>query len=205
MTFRIASHYAGMVRRVWIGLALLAASAGQAQILKCVDTKGNVEFSNQSCQKGWTRQELALKENTVNSSGAREQALLLENQRLKDQLQKSQAEAAAAPTHPPAAAPAAPVLTEADLQAHRQRSPGCEDAARRYELAAGSIAPVPDLIAARRSTMFAACGIREPDNLQVITHVQSDAPRPCLLWGRRMVRSPVTGLVQPLRVCLAIG
>jgi hypothetical protein len=202
MPIRYSYTDAGAARRMFMGLALFAMSAAQAQILKCVDAKGNVEFSNQSCQKGWTRQELAIKENTVNSSGAREQALLLENQRLKEQLQKSQAETAAQASAPPGA-PAAPILSEADLQAQRLRSGACDDAARRYELAAGSISPQLELIAARRSGMFAACGIREPDSVQIIH--QAPAARPCLLWGRRMVRSPVTGLVQPLRACLALG
>ncbi len=205
MTIHFSFIEAGLARHICMGLALFAMSAAQAQILKCVDAKGNIEFSNQSCQKGWTRQELAIKENTVNSSGAREQALLVENQKLKDQLQKSQREAAADQPGTPAGAPGATVLSEADLQAQRQRSSACEDAARRYEIAAGSIAPVPDLIAARRSAMFIACGIREPDNVNITSNAQPDAPRPCLLWGRRMVRSPVTGLVQPLRVCLVIG
>ena len=185
-----------------LSLALVAAAPTQAQILKCVDAKGNVEFSNQSCQPGWKRQELTLKENTVNSSGAREQALLEENKRLKDQLQKTSSEAKST-TEP--TAPVAPVLTEADLQAQRQRSSACDDAARRYEIAAGSIAPQTELIAARRSTMFATCGIREPDNVQVITHVQTEAPRPCLLWGQRMQRSAITGLIRPVRVCLIVG
>ena len=201
MTIRFMLAQNGAARRVCMVLASLCITAAQAQILKCVDAKGNVEFSNQSCQPGWTRQELTIRENTVNSSGAREQALLEENQRLKDQLQKISSEAKSASTP---AAPA-PVLTEADLLAQRQRSSACDDAARRYEIAAGSIAPQTELIAARRSTMFAICGIREPDTVQVITHVQTETPRPCLLWGQRMQRSPITGLVRPVRACLLVG
>ncbi len=197
--FFVNGFYASAVACGWLVLALTAPA--EAQILKCVDAKGNVEFSNQSCQPGWKREELTLKENTVNSSGAREQALLEENQRLKDQLQKISSEAKSASTP---AAPA-PVLTEADLLAQRQRSSACDDAARRYEIAAGSIAPQTELIAARRSTMFATCGIREPDTVQVITNVQTETPRPCLLWGQRMQRSPITGLVRPVRVCLIVS
>ena len=189
---------AGALTCAWLVLSL--AAPVHAQILKCVDARGNVEFSNQSCQVGWKRQELTLKENTVNTSGAREQALLEENKRLKDQLQKMPSQAKAAATAAPA-----PVLSEADLHAQRQRSSACDDAARRYEIAAGSIAPQAELIAARRSTMFATCGIREPDTVQVITNVQTEAPRPCLLWGQRMQRSPITGLAQPVRVCLIVG
>ena len=185
-----------------LGLAQTFAAPAHAQILKCVDANGNVEFSNQSCQPGWKRQELTLKENTVNNSGAREQALLEENKRLKNELQKTSSEAKST-TAP--AAPATPVLTEADLQAQRQRSSACDDAARRYEIAAGSIAPQAELIAARRSTMFATCGIREPDSVQIITNVPAEAPRPCLLWGQRMQRSAITGLVRPVRVCLIVG
>ena len=186
------------------GLALALIAPAHAQILKCVDAKGNVEFSDQRCQPGWKRQELTLKDNTLNSSGSREQALLEENKRLKDQLQKTLSEAHST-TAPTAPSVAAPVLTEADLQAQRQRSSACDEAARRYESAAGSIAPQAELIAARRSTMFATCGIREPDTVQVITNVQPEAPRPCLLWGQRMQRSPITGLVRPVRVCLIVG
>lgn len=194
-----------MIAVAGLGLTLLVASSAHAQILKCVDGKGNVEFSNQSCQPGWKRQELALKENTINSSGAREQALLEENKRLKEQLQKNSSEAQSAPAPSAHAAPTMPVLTEADLKAQRQRSSACDDAARRYEIAAGSIAPQAELIAARRSTMFATCGIREPDTVQIINQVQTEAPRPCLLWGQRMHRSAITGLIRPVRVCLIVG
>ena len=182
------------------GMALFAASA-QGQILKCTGPKGEVEFSNQSCQKGWKRQELALKENTVNHSGSREQSLLIENERLKAQLEKAQAVQPA----PPAAA--APVLTEADLQAQRLRAPACEDAARRYEIAAGSVAPRPELIAARRSAMFAACGIPEPDsvNLSTQTQVNVEATRPCLQWGWRIVQSRSTTRFEYVRSCIAWG
>lgn len=200
------AHFLAALRVIALavpGMAWVAPAPAQAQILKCVDAKGNVEFSNQSCQPGWKRQELALKENTVNSSGAREQALLEENKRLKEQLQKNSSEVKS--TIAPAA-PVALVLTEVDLQAQRQRSSACDEAARRYEIAAGSIAPQAELIAARRSTMFATCGIREPDSVQVVTQVQMEAaPRPCLLWGQRMQRSPITGLVRSLRVCLLVG
>ena len=183
----------------WLILALTAPA--HAQILKCVDVRGNVEFSNQSCQPGWKRQELAIKENTVTSLGAREQALLEENKRLKDQLQSTRSDAGAGSAAAANPAPAL-VLTEADFQAQRQRSSACDDAARRYEIAAGSIAPQTELIAARRSTMFAICGIREPDTVQVITNVQTETPRPCLLWGQRMQRSPITGLV--VSVCTLV-
>lgn len=205
MTIRFTLAQDGAARRVCMVLALLCITAAQAQILKCEDAKGNVEFSNQSCQTGWTRQELTIRENTINSSISREQALLQENQALKEQLQKSRAEAGAAQSSAPVGAPSAPVVTEADLQAQRQRSSVCDEAARRYEIAAGSIAPVPDLIAARRSAMFAACGIPEPSSVSITSNVQTDAPRPCLLWGSRMLRSPVTGLVRPQRVCLVVG
>ena len=200
--FLVNGFYASAAACGWLVLALTAPA--EAQILKCVDTKGNVEFSNQSCQPGWKRQELAIKENTVNSSGAREQALLEENKRLKDQLQSTRSDSGAGSASAANPGPA-PVLTEADFQAQRQRSSSCDDAARRYEIAAGSIAPQTELIAARRSTMFATCGIREPDTVQVITNVQTEIPRPCLLWGQRMQRSPITGLVRPVRACLLVG
>lgn len=185
---------------------LLIATSSQGQILKCLGPKGQVEFSNQSCQTDWARQELALKENTVSHSGAREQTLLLENQRLKEQLQKAQgatpASSAAGPTN--AAGDTRP-LTESDLQAQRLKAPACEDAARRYEIAAGSIAPIKEVIAARRSAMFAACGIAEPESVIVNTQVQVEVGRPCLKWGWRLVQSRTTTQFHYVRACLIIG
>jgi hypothetical protein len=200
MLFPKASTVAAAFATV-LALGLGLPASGQAQILKCVDAKGNVEFSNQSCQKGWTRQELTLKDNTVNSSGAREQALILENQRLKEQLEKQQAQTAASASAQAAPAP----LTEADLAAQRLKSADCDNAARRYEIAAGSIAPAQAVIAARRSAMFAACGIREPDGVNINTNVLVDPPRPCLRWGWRTVQSRITGQVQYVRACLIVG
>ncbi len=190
------------LRFLLVPLLALLALAAQGQVLKCVGPKGQVEFSNQSCQKGWTRQELAIKENTVSQSGAREQALLLENERLKAQLEQAKTAPTSAATA--SASAGAQTLTEADLAAQRLKSPACEDAARRYEIAAGSIAPVADLIAARRSAMFAACGIREPDSVSVKTNVQVEAARPCVFWGWRVVQFR-TGQIQYVRTCLAWG
>lgn len=184
-----------------IGLiALLGATLplAQAQVLRCVGPKGEIEFSNQTCPRGWKSQALELKENTVNQSGAREQALRLENEKLKEQLKNAQSGQVVVATPKPA-------LTEADLPAQRRNLPACEDAAWRYEIAAGSIDPRKDVIAARRSAMFLACGIPEPPSTTVENTIVVDPPRPCLVWGWRYSWPVPGGPVRRQRVCLVIG
>lgn len=180
-------------------LGLLIAGHSQGQILKCQGPKGQIEFSNQSCQKGWLKQELALQENTVNHSGAREQTLLQENERLKAELEKARSNAKPV-LEVVATSAAAP--TEADLPTQRSRSAACDDAARRYEIAAGSIAPVRDLIWARRSTMFATCGIPEPHRVNINTEVHVESSRPCLQWGWRPVHRRSGSQIRYERSCL---
>ena len=188
----------GLVRIGLIALLAVTQQATQAQVLRCVGPKGEIEFSNQTCPRGWKRETLELKENTVNQSGAREQALRLENERLKEQLKNAQ------PGQVVVSTPR-PVLTEADLPAQRRNLPACEDAAWRYEIAAGSIAPRKDVIAARRSAMFLACGIPEPPSTTVENTVIVDPPRPCLHWGWRYSWPVPGGPMRRLRVCLVIG
>ena len=195
----IANRLARMALLALVGALLLPA---QAQVLRCVGPKGEIEFSNQTCPKGWKSQKLELKENTVNQSGAREQALRLENERLKEQLKNAQS--GTQPGQVVVATPK-PALTEADLPAQRRNLPACEDAAWRYEIAAGSIDPRKDVIAARRSAMFLACGIPEPPSTTVENTIVVDPPRPCLVWGWRYSWPVPGGPMRRLRVCLVIG
>lgn len=188
----------GLARIALIALLGATLQMAQAQVLRCVGPKGEIEFSNQTCPRGWKSQTLELKENTVNQSGAREQALRLENERLKEQLKNAQSGQVVVATPKP-------VLTEADLPAQRRNLAACEDAAWRYEIAAGSIDPRKDVIAARRSAMFLACGIPEPPSTTVENTLVVDPPRPCLVWGWRYSWPVPGGPGRRLRVCLVIG
>lgn len=158
-------------------LALAPWSTAHAQVYKCAHPSGNVEFSDVPCSKKSAGGPVQLQDNTLDSSASREQALRLENQQLRQQLERLQA--SQAETH------ATPAKSQADLQAQRIDSVACERAKRDYEVAASSISDNHELIAARRSAMYGTCGLREPDQTVIIHRTARPVPqrplplRPC--------------------------
>lgn len=108
-------------------LALCWSTSASAQIYRCVDpANGHTSFTDQPCPPGQTAAEIAVPEpNTVDSSGAREQALLREMEALRERVR--------------AAEEARVQRSEADLQAERVHSFACSQAQRAYELEAGAL------------------------------------------------------------------
>ena len=136
-------------------LALCWSTFASAQIYRCVDpANGHTSFTDQPCPPGQTAAEIAVPEpNTVDSSGAREQALLREMEALRERVR--------------AAEEARVQRSEADLQAERVDSFACSQAQRAYELEAGALKQNEAAIEAKRAAMYGACGLREPDRVEI--------------------------------------
>jgi len=147
-----------------LGMALgtlMMASPGAAQTFyKCLGPQGRPEFSDKPCAAGSTRQEKQQpRDNTLDASGLREQHLIQENQRLRQELDSQRA------SGPPAMPPG---RTPSDLQAERIDGIACQRARRDLEIASNSISPNHAAIQARRSAMYGACGMREPPQVTII-------------------------------------
>lgn len=136
-------------------VALCWSAPCAAQIYKCVDpASGHTSFTDQPCAPGHTAAEMALPEpNTVDSSGAREQILMREMEALRERLR--------------AVEEARIQRSDADLQAERVNSFACSQAQRAYELEAGALKQNEAAIEAKRAAMYGACGLREPDRIEI--------------------------------------
>jgi hypothetical protein len=124
----------------------------QAEVYKCVNAAGAVEFSDAPCAKGQQGQVVEVKPNNLDTSEQREATLRSENQMLRDKLAASERAAADAKAQAPV-----------DPQAYRMDSAACKTAKRDYEVTASSSAPNRAMLRARESAMYGACGMREPD------------------------------------------
>lgn len=136
-------------------LALCWSTFASAQIYRCVDpANGHTSFTDQPCPPGQAAAEIAVPEpNTVDSSGAREQALLREMEALRERMRAAEEARVQRP--------------EADLQAERVDSFACSQAQRAYELEAGALKQNEAAIEAKRAAMYGACGLREPDRVEI--------------------------------------
>lgn len=141
-----------------IALLWLIALPANAQVFKCVDAAtGKLAYSDTPCKKGSTGGVERIQNNTIDSSGSREQALrreLQEMQRRMDSLENKRDQ----PTYG---------RTESDLQAERADSRECEQAKRSYDIEAGSMTRSRSTVAAKESAMRSACGMREPDRTTI--------------------------------------
>lgn len=131
-------------------------------VYRCKDNKGGVTFRDSPCQ-GHAREEVMdIQPNILNRSGDRERQLELENKLLKQQLQNQ------ATTQPQQSqTQQAPQRTPADLQAQQIDTIKCERARRDYEVTASSTANSPQIIEAKRSMMYGACGMSEPNRTDI--------------------------------------
>lgn len=127
----------------------------QQQVYKCKNTKGKIEFSDSPCQGASVSERIQIQSNSVDYSGSREYQLRRENKQLKEQLHEQQRSSVFDGR--------APQRTQPDLQAERIDSFACEKAKRDYEVTASSRANDSALVESRRSIMYGACGMREPD------------------------------------------
>jgi hypothetical protein len=147
---------------VFVASALVSCATAHAQVHKCVSADGRVEFSNTPCRSSASGGQIRVVPNEVSNAGAREQALKAENQRLREQLsQQSTAQRQAAPTP-------APGRTYADLQAERANTYECKIAQQNYETTASSSTNRDRDTTPERLKMYAACGMREPDQSNII-------------------------------------
>lgn len=141
-----------------LALALLALAspmlpAAAQTVYRCTSPSGQVLFSDEPCPKGSQAARVTVTPgNTVDNSA------------LRETLREQRAAAAAAPEP-------GRVVTRSDAAlpegSDRSLSFECRQAQRDYEVTAGSAADRPALIEAKRSIMFATCGLREPDRVEV--------------------------------------
>lgn len=171
-------------------LAALLATAGpaSAQVYKCTNAAGKVEFSDAPCTNASRAEVMAPRDNTLDTSKARESAMRERmnelQQRMEEMERRQQSESAQRGR------------TDADVLAERIDSEACERAKRSLDLEASSLKKNKDAIAAKRSAMYGACGMKEPD----VTNInEGERRRPVTItncdpggcWtsdGRRLVK-----------------
>lgn len=127
----------------------------QQQVFKCKDAKGKVEFTDYPCGASRTGGRIPVEVNSIDFSAGREFQLRRENEQLKEQLRDQQRNTTSNGT--------APQRTQPDLQAQRIDSLACERAKRDYEVTASSTANSRGIVQSKRSMMYGACGMQEPD------------------------------------------
>jgi hypothetical protein len=173
MLGRVKSVIGGTTLKTFLyvlaSIIAVAPGLAEAEVFRCTTAAGKVEYSDGPCVNGTSRQ-VQVNQNSLSSSGHREQVLRGENERLRNQLEahknskQSQSSTAAANT---------PALgrTEADLAAEKGGSIECARAKRSYEVATSSIQQNRNT-AAEELSMYSACGIKPPDKTVVnITNV----------------------------------
>lgn len=134
----------------WMLLLLIASGALplQAQtVYRCQSPSGQVLFSDEPCPAGSRVERVNVQPNSIDASADRARTF------------------SSAPPPPAAASPRETVRSDAADAAASDRSQSfaCRQAQRDYEVTASSTGNPPALIEAKRSAMFAACGLREPD------------------------------------------
>lgn len=150
-----------------IAFAAIAALNGlpaDAQVFRCTDERtGEVAYSDIPCSKGTSGGAANIRENTLDTSGSREQALRQEIRELRQRME-SYEENTARPAYG---------RTESDLQAERADSRECQQAKRSLDIEAGSMTRNKASVEAKAAAMRSACGIREPDRIEVNNYGRS--------------------------------
>lgn len=131
------------------GFLLVAGASQGAEVFKCTNASGKVEFTDAPCGTNRKSTVVEARPNSLDNSAVREQLLKIENRKLQEKL---------AATQPAAAAP-----LQGQTEFARNDTPACRSAQRDAEIAATSVENNKQLIHARRSAMYVACGVREPD------------------------------------------
>jgi len=129
--------------------ALPLNNAVGAEVYKCTNAAGRIEFTDAPCGTARTSAVVDARPNSLDNSAVREQLLKIENRSLQEKLAERQA------------VPATGLQEQAD--ASRADSSACRSAKRDVEVAATSIENKRALIRARQTAMYSACGLREPD------------------------------------------
>lgn len=137
-------------------ILLISKSAAAQEVYRCKAPDGRVLFSDAPCPSASKAERMVVTPNSLDHGGAREQQLLIENQRLKEQIRTQQA------LQIPPPSPAEP-----PKRAERIDSIECQKARRDYEVTANSSSSKKRVIEAKRAAMYGICGIREPDRTDV--------------------------------------
>lgn len=158
---------------VLIGLLSLSVpDVARAQVHKCVNAAGRVEYREGPCAADTKGGQVNVQANTSDGGAVERARLYMENEQLRERLQRAEANQQ----------PSGGVgRTQADLASQAGSSQACQQARRSYETAASSIAPNKADIAARRSAMHTSCGTVEPPVTEV-TVIKRPAPiqRDCI-------------------------
>ncbi len=158
------------LRPMFIGLAALVSAGGlmsnvqAAEVYKCTTASGKVEFTDAPCGTERKSSVVDARPNSLDNSAVREQLLKIENRSLQDKLAATQ--------------PTPLTSMQAQTDSTRADSAGCRSAKRDAEIAATSVENNRDLIRARRSAMYIACGVREPDKQTTNINVGNRGDRP---------------------------
>ncbi|WP_369798999.1 DUF4124 domain-containing protein [Caenimonas sp. SL110] len=147
---------------------LAFAAPSHAQVSRCTTAAGKVEYTDGPCVNGTSRP-VQVNQNSIPSSGHREQVLRDENERLRRQLEVNKI--SSQPQLPTAANTSALGRTESDLAAEKGGTMECARAKRNYEVATSSIQPNRNTDADELA-MYSACGIKPPDKTVInVTNV----------------------------------
>lgn len=143
-------------------LALLAmicfSATAHAQVYKCKeDGSGKITYSDVPCHGKNTGRDVAVRDNTLDTSGSREQALRREVRELQERMDSYDSRAGRSQYG----------RTQADLQGERADSVACERAKRSLEIEAGSMTRNRSTVASKEAAMRSACGLREPDRIEI--------------------------------------
>lgn len=152
-------------------LALLAvislAGPAHAQVYKCKENgSGKITYSDVPCHGGNTGRDVDVRDNTLDTSGSREQALRREVRELQERMDTYESRAGSSQYG----------RTQADLQAERADSVACERARRSLEIEAGSMTRNKATVASREAAMRSACGLREPDRVEIHNDYRGRTP-----------------------------
>lgn len=163
---------------------LMTPMLAWAQIYKCVDpATGRSNFSDKPCQGQEVGGGVRVRPNTLDTSGSREQIYKDQIQDLQTRMNSMERQAAQ-PQYG---------RTQPDIQAERIDSRACEQARRSYDNEAGSIKRDAAAIQAKRSAMYGACGMREPDQTIIVQPIPSKKRYDSEAFDHRPILNPRTG------------
>lgn len=136
-----------------------APADAQARVFRCVDDQtGKITFSDKACTDGASGDARIVRGNTIDASGSREQALRRDLMQMQQRVDRLEARRETGSQFG---------RTQADLQAERADSRACERAKRSLDIEVNSMRSTPESVSAKRASMRSACGMREPDNIQI--------------------------------------
>jgi len=160
----------------WAGccaVLAMAAHASAQMAYKCTSASGGIRYTDASCDRSDTASQVSIQPNQLGTADLRDSLLRREVERLKAQLLVAQqgAPSAVANANRNATAAASPVVVDDAPQA-RFDSVACTRARRDYEVTASSSANTRAIVSAKRSMMYGACGLREPDEARQTVVIQ---------------------------------